>query len=373
MRVLKTREEYKCKVCGKIFKKGVFTKHLKKEHQILTLIEYAFNYDTELIIAKVCRVCKKERSLEDLLRHPTSQMCSKECDYKYKVERIRENQGNDFLKKRAEKARAARASGAFSRSQILYWINKGFSEEEALQKVSEVNRKASKRCLEYYLNKGYTSQESEKKLSEYQRKTSPRCKEYWDDKGCTEEEVLENISIFQNICSIESFISRHGILEGFFRYNNYICSLKDSNCFTVGGWVRKGHTVEQAVKKIQEIEKKAHSQIRKKRLFERSIIPILEYFGLNYESNKVIRIDDRYKGNNKYYLCLDYFISDYKLNVEMDGDYWHKDSVNEDTCRDEFLHLLGFNVFRVREGEWIQMSEEEKIKFIGGKLCELNQ
>ena len=139
------------------------------------------------------------------------------------------------------------------------------------------------------------------------------------------------------------------------------------------GWIKKGYTVEEAISRICEIQRKAHSQVRKLRRFEKSLIPILDHLKLEYELNKMITLDDRYKGTNKYYLNLDYYIPKYNLNIEMDGDYWHKDALEEDKHRDTFLTLLGYKIFRIKEKKWIDFSNEEKITFIGRKICELNQ
>lgn len=64
-------------------------------------------------------------------------------------------------------------------AMISFWINKGFSEEEAVSKVSDIQSNAAKNVdfekrllpsnLEYWLNRGFSEKESRLKVSESQR------------------------------------------------------------------------------------------------------------------------------------------------------------------------------------------------------------
>ena len=372
MKIINKQKKYNCKLCNKEFGPAQFGIHIRKIHKLQSIIEYAILYDNTLLTCKKCIICNKERDLKSFSDKPNSFTCSKECDYKYKVKMTIQNNGIDFTKSRSNKALSSRTPGAFSQSQVQYWINRGFVLEEAKKKVSEKNRMASKRCIEHYLNKGNTEVESRTMLINYQRKCSPWCIEYWIAKGFSEDEAKQNISDFCNITSIEKFINRYGIAEGSNKYNSYIQALKDSNCFTVNGWVKKGFSLEKAIEKVAGIESIAHSHIRKLRKFERSLLPILNKLDLKFESSKIIKLDSLYLGNNKHYICLDYFISKYNLNIEMDGYFWHLNKHEEDNFRDIFLKNKGINIIRIQELEWNLLSEEQKIKFVGDKICELS-
>lgn len=122
-----------------------------------------------------------------------------------------------------------------------YWINKGFSEEEALSKITEIQTKSalkvkkrgkcdkktiisklgedkadiffkekSRFCIEYWIKKGYNKEEAQEKISSLQKENaklqdftkknmySPRCKEYWMSRsGMTEEEAIKQVSEYQ--------------------------------------------------------------------------------------------------------------------------------------------------------------------------------
>ena len=168
MKVLYKQKEFKCVLCNKIISNNRFTRHLKIEHNIDSLIKYAFFYDKSLIKENKCLIWHKKRTLESLLQHPNSQTCSTQCDYKNKIKNTVKNNGENFLKERALKALSSRDPKAFSCTQLKYWINKGYTQEEAKIAVSNFNKIASKRCLEHYLAKGNSIEKAKDLLSKYQ-------------------------------------------------------------------------------------------------------------------------------------------------------------------------------------------------------------
>ena len=146
-------------------------------------------------------------------------------------------------------------------TNVYYWIDRGYSMEEAKKIIHERQSKASKQikgqrglsregfeekygkniksffrkrsiwCVEYWLEKGYTEEEAKKKVSEFQtkmnerrvlkysnkelaKKINPRCVEYWLEKGYTEEEAKKTISELQRTFSLEKCIKKYGEIEG---------------------------------------------------------------------------------------------------------------------------------------------------------------
>lgn len=139
-----------------------------------------------------------------------------------------------------------------------YWINKGFSDEEALVKVKEIQskrslknkkrgkcdketiisklgedkaaiffREKSRFCIEYWLKRGYNEEDAQKNISSLQSKTakmqdfskkntqSPRCIEYWMIRsGMTEEEAIKQVSEYQKTFTKEKCIEKYGPEEG---------------------------------------------------------------------------------------------------------------------------------------------------------------
>lgn len=153
----------------------------------------------------------------------------------------------------------------FSKGSKQYWLNKGFSEEEALLHSKE-NRKI---FSEYWLKRGYSEEES-KKLSRGFRKNS---KEYWIRIGLTEQQAQEKQRQF-NRCNKEYWKQRgysdkesielskqcktiknrgtikYWLLKGFSRED----AIKNANLYNrsknkryIEYWMRKGYTKNQAI------------------------------------------------------------------------------------------------------------------------------
>jgi hypothetical protein len=96
-----------------------------------------------------------------------------------------------------------------SKRQIEFWTYRGYTEDEARQQVSLVQKKSSMRTIEYWTSRGYTEEDAKIKRSEHQKKLgnrnklkpqtelrrlSHRCVEYWTDKGYTIEDAKKTIS-----------------------------------------------------------------------------------------------------------------------------------------------------------------------------------
>ena len=132
-----------------------------------------------------------------------------------------------------------------------YWINRGYSEEESIKLVSEIQRNASKQvknrpkinyerieskgidaklffkkrsilCIEYWLERGYSEEEGRRKISEIQKNNgrkvvnhiSNKTIEYWTKKGCSEEEAISIIRNIQSTFSKDKCIEKYGEVEG---------------------------------------------------------------------------------------------------------------------------------------------------------------
>jgi hypothetical protein len=86
-----------------------------------------------------------------------------------------------------------------------YWIEKGYSEFEAQIKANETKQNNNK--------KGAKSARERSKEDIY--KSSIRRKEYWIERGFTAEEAIEQIKKVQANNSLENYIKRHGLEEGY--------------------------------------------------------------------------------------------------------------------------------------------------------------
>lgn len=134
----------------------------------------------------------------------------------------------------------------FSNNTIEYWINKGYSLNNAIDEVSLEQRKRSPRCTEYWLKHGFDIDESILKVSEYQSQFLPSSIKYWINKGFSIEEAAINLSNFQsktrsnfteydwemykltNGHSLEAYIYREGPISGPISYKSRNDKLSES-------------------------------------------------------------------------------------------------------------------------------------------------
>ncbi len=183
-----------CKICG--LQSNNLAKHITKTHN-MTTAEYKKIYSVSIVVYITPETRKKAQQ-------------TKKLNGKY-----------------------------ISPFNILYWINKGLTEDEAKYEIS-IRRPSN---LNYWINKGLTEDEARIKLynlsvsgsdldlliekhgiergtSLYEermgnkRKQTPRCTEYWLSKGFTAEEAKIQISKIQNNTSLEKFVEKYGDVEG---------------------------------------------------------------------------------------------------------------------------------------------------------------
>jgi hypothetical protein len=91
-----------------------------------------------------------------------------------------------------------------------YWLEKGFSEEEAIQKAYDTKQSN---------NKKGAKKSAERPKSEI-RKVNRRCKEYWIERGFSEKEAVSKVSEVQSTFSLEKNIEKYGLVEGTKRWND---------------------------------------------------------------------------------------------------------------------------------------------------------
>lgn len=162
-------------------------------------------------------------------------------------EYYRKKYGDEYIQNKIKKKKLN------SKVCAEYWINKGYSEEEAVQQVSKIQKEnSSKRtkqntetkedriakygkeatekfyreksvlCIEYWLKRGYTEKYGRKKISEYQAKNSKKVKnrvntksvEYWLNKGYNLQEAEQIISDSQHTFSLEKCLKKYGEENG---------------------------------------------------------------------------------------------------------------------------------------------------------------
>lgn len=231
-----------------------------------------------------------------------------------------------------------------------YWIHRGFSEEEAILKISEKQKENSKKCsnekrisnsprrVEYWIEKGFDLLTAKNKCSEFQKKASPRSTLYWTNLGYSFDEAKLKVSEYQTI-DINYFISKYGELEGKERYNSWIYH---PNKLTAAQ-----ENLKKVVSAYSKVSQELFSQIssifpKNKFVFATSV-----YKGENSTSNEyVIKFDDG------KWIKLDFVDLESKKIIEFDGVYWHKGNEEKDRIRDLKLKELGFEVLRITDKQY---------------------
>ena len=94
---------------------------------------------------------------------------------------------------------------------IEYWVNLGFSKDEAIIKISEYQRE----------NGNKFSDKNKNSPKKYSDRTWNQLN-YWIKHGCSPEEATKIISQKQDKPSLHSFISRYGEKEGTLKYSTYL-------------------------------------------------------------------------------------------------------------------------------------------------------
>lgn len=148
------------------------------------------------------------------------------------------------------------------KSCIEYWLDKGYSKEDALKQISifqkhvsecvknrrHINKEHIKNlygqekseqffkersiwCEEFWVKRGYTLDESKEKIEQYQKENaqkflkkvtkedlkrkSPKCVEYWIKRGYSESEAVRIISDSQKTFSLQKCIEKYGEEKGY--------------------------------------------------------------------------------------------------------------------------------------------------------------
>jgi hypothetical protein len=150
---------------------------------------------------------------------------------------------------------------------IKYFIERGWSEENALEEINKRNQELKQRnrlCEEYWVNKGYSKEEAIEEISKQQKKSSKCVKTYHGkskqmlaNKGYSEEEIKRicltptNIEFWVNKGYSENdakeLISKNQIEA--VKQVDFEKRLLPSN---LEYWVNKGNTKEEAKIKVSE-------------------------------------------------------------------------------------------------------------------------
>lgn len=283
---------------------------------------------------------------------------------KYWEKRINPKTGNHYTKE--ESLYKIKSQRKFN---IEYWLERGLSKEEAVLKISEVQKENSSKRKKYH---GVT-------WNQY---------EYWMKKEkITEQEAKKKVSELQRTFDLEKIIKRYGKIEGTIRYENMCKNLRSSQ--SLNGFINR-YGIEEGNKKYIEtiikrcsntytskesliLFKKIYKKIRK--YLQRNeiywgISGSKEYFLYDKDSKKVFFYDFTIP---RLKIIIEYHGKRYHPNPKWDSEKWEKwdfmglnanEKRNMDIYKNKVAENLGFEVLEIFSDEVNDKMIEEVINKI---------
>jgi very-short-patch-repair endonuclease len=241
-----------------------------------------------------------------------------------------------------------------------YWIQKGYTEEEAIKKVSETQSATLRKRHKKQKDMGYNY-----------REINPLCVEYWEKRGKT---IYDYEQYKKNICNFsdEWMIAKYGSTEAtklkIDRYSTRSELLfKKYGKYTMSSG-RQSKIAESFFKKLT------------KDLLENFELDENKIFTFGIGRNTELARTDIVRKRTYFY---DYTLLDIDLIVEFNGLYWHPRELGEwnrsleqynerkiyDYEKIEFIKDCGFEVIIVWEDENFDEKIEEIRKYVETRLC----
>jgi hypothetical protein len=142
-----------------------------------------------------------------------------------------------------EKMKKTISMPKFGKRTTIYWVSRGWSEEDSLKKRTPDNKnpETSPMNINFWLLRGLSEKEADFKVKS-QRKFN---KEYWIKKGFSENESIEKIKEFQkeNSKKLQSKMRENE------KYRKEVNSKKSNN---INYWLNKGFSPNDAKLKLSE-------------------------------------------------------------------------------------------------------------------------
>lgn len=142
-------------------------------------------------------------------RRMKKKMPSSPMRYENWLNKINDNTGNFYTIEEAKyKVRS------FRKSNLEYWIEKGYSEEDSLKKVKEYQKENSDKFVSKILEN-----------PEKYKDRTPTQIGYWLKRGYNENDAIEKLKQRQDVTSLEFYNKKYGEEEGLIRYNKRVLNI----------------------------------------------------------------------------------------------------------------------------------------------------
>lgn len=263
-----------------------------------------------------------------------------------------------------------------------YWIQVGWSEDEAKDKATYEKRRRTKTCKEYWINKGFSADEAVQKISEHQKSVSRASKEYYKKRGISDDEAEKMLFEHQSTAGKASWDKCDKVQR------------MKNTCIFKEYWIEKGYSDREAslITCPSSVEYFAYTPDKLKR--SKSLISkaiknawargcyVDSRFNMNYTSNEeelfFSVIGKAY--HNKFGIWLGeddikYVIADGYLKdndgvilIEYDGTYWH-DRARDDKRdllimqkRRDIIGVIRFSDLYVKQTDWCELKLKSDLK-----------
>lgn len=141
---------------------------------------------------------------EDNAKLKVSEIQSKPLDFNDYVEKYGEEVGFKKYNKRKENLQNRFESEIKTTQEKLQC-----DYDTAYDVICNRKRKCSPRTIDYWVNKGYTIEQSKELVTKHQKENSPRSVYYWVKIGYSEEDAVVKVREYQDNLSIESIMKRY--------------------------------------------------------------------------------------------------------------------------------------------------------------------
>lgn len=325
----------KCHICNEEFR--FIKKHILKDHNI-SILEYFQMLDNT---NGKCKICNKETTFKNM-KIGFFKRCSDHCDNSLKNYILVD--GEELGKKKWEDANNKR--------------KKSNSKKMLIEKFGK--DKADKICKSFSLGAQIAVDKRKNNLSkmiDYNKKAPNRI-EYWLNKGYSEEEAQKKLSERQSTFSLEKCIRENGKIKGKLiwkkRQEKWQSTLKSKSQEEIN---------EINFKKIKNgllAFPRGYSKVSQELFW--SVYEKLEDKNVYFATNGVKNTNNEYivKTENGIRL-LDFYIPKQYICIEFDGVYWHRNK-KLDLIRENEIYksIPNIKIYHVKENDYYK----DKVKVI---------
>lgn len=224
-----------------------------------------------------------------------------------------------------------------------YWILRGWTEAEAVDKISTLQKTNSKRSLEYWIKRGYSIDDAKNEISKHQSKNSSGYHIKLKESGLKHPSVWsKNFWLSKGYSELESEIK---VYE--YQSSNTKKRKNKESCFSVDYWIARNFTISDYEDFMRNIRSGRTSSKSSLKFFN----DVNQYF-----ENDIVFYGEKEFGKyipNIGYRKYDYVNLTKRVVIEYHGDYWHStdEAIKNDLIKKQYIESLGFKYMCIFESD----------------------